>query len=194
MPVNIEPTFEVPMPDNLQMQDKSDFIQKAKVAGNTATLLSELGATFEMTAEDEAAAASLFTQLHKKKESPEKETQLTNPAIAYKLGTYINEYERNIVQDKLQLRTVVTNRLLEISESDDDKVALKALELLGKASDLFTERSEITITHKNSDELRDAIKDRIRTLMQMNTIDITPKAERLANGLDDGKNPEIIDV
>jgi hypothetical protein len=59
-------------------------------------------------------------------------------------------------------------------------VALKALELLGKASDLFTERSEITITHKTSDELKAAIKARIQLLMQnpMKTVE-TPSERRL---------------
>jgi hypothetical protein len=49
---------------------------------------------------------------------------------------------------------------------------------------LFTERSEITITHKNSAELQEAIREKIRVLMQMNTIDVTPKSERLTNSLD----------
>jgi len=59
------------------------------------------------------------------------------------------------------------------------------LELLGKACDLFTERSEITITHKNSEELQEAIREKIRLLMEMNTIDVTPTSERLTNELKD---------
>ena len=47
------------------------------------------------------------------------------------------------------------------------KNELKAAELLGKAGDLFTDKAEITITHKSSDELKDALRQRIEMLMQM---------------------------
>ena len=72
-----------------------------------------------------------------------------------------------------------------MSQDDDQKIAIKAIELIGKASDLFTEHQEITITHKNSAELQDAIREKIRLLMQMNTIDITPQPEKLENTIDE---------
>jgi hypothetical protein len=72
-----------------------------------------------------------------------------------------------------------------MSQDDDQKIAIKAVELIGKASDLFTEHQEITITHKNSIELQEAIREKIRLLMEMNTIDITPKAEKLIDSLDE---------
>jgi hypothetical protein len=50
--------------------------------------------------------------------------------------------------------------------------------LLGKASDLFTERSEITITHQTSDELKSAIKERIKLLMQTQQLDIKTKTQK----------------
>ena len=79
---------------------------------------------------------------------------------------------------------------MELIQSDDEKIQIKAAEMLGKAGDLFTERSEITITHKSSDELKDLIKDRIRTLMQMQAIDVTPKSEKLISELDNAKKDE----
>ena len=39
-------------------------------------------------------------------------------------------------------------------------------EMLGKAGDLFTEKAEITITHKSSDELKEALRERIKFLME----------------------------
>ena len=84
---------------------------------------------------------------------------MRDPVIAYQLGQYLSEYEKQVIQDKVQVRTVVMNRLMQISQDEDNKVALKALELLGKASDLFVEHSEITITHKNSNELKEAITE-----------------------------------
>jgi hypothetical protein len=56
--------------------------------------------------------------------------------------------------------------------NDDVKVALKAIELLGKHSDiaLFTERSEVTVNYKTSTDLESAIKDRIKRLMNAEKI------------------------
>lgn len=190
MPINVEPTLDIPMPEFAYPERGEDEVARAKIAGNTALILEELGAPFDMSPEDHAKAIEMFNTMGKNKEPTKQEENLKNPGFAVSLYRYINDYERQIVQDKVQVRTVVTNRLLEISEHEDPKVALKALELLGKASDLFTERSEITITHKNSNELKDAIKEKIRTLMQMNTIDVIPKAERLANLLDNTRDDD----
>jgi hypothetical protein len=44
---------------------------------------------------------------------------------------------------------------------------MKALELLGKMSDvgLFTERSEVTITNKSTDELESTLKSKLKRLI-----------------------------
>jgi hypothetical protein len=68
------------------------------------------------------------------------------------------------------------------------------LELLGKASDLFTERSEITITHKTSDELKAAIKQRIQLLMQNPMKTIPTQSERRLASLSDPNNVEDIEI
>jgi hypothetical protein len=190
MPVNVEPTLDKPVPSFAYPQRGEDELARAKIAGNTALMLEELGASFDMTPEDNAKAAEMFNSMGRNTEVTEREKQLKNPGFAVSLYRYINDYERQIVQDKVQVRTIVTNRLLEISENKDPKVALKALELLGKASDLFTERSEITITHQTSDELKAALREKIRALMEMNTIDATPKPAKLVNQA----NNDIVDV
>jgi hypothetical protein len=50
------------------------------------------------------------------------------------------------------------------------------LELLGKHSDigLFTQKSEITINYKNPDDLENAIKERVKRLLNADVIDVTP--------------------
>lgn len=136
-------------------------------------LLKELGMEDDVTEEDQAKAREMFSKMKviDDKNDPSSQGKSTEPefkqsGIALALGGYINEYEKQVIQDKIQLRNIAINRLLEMSQSDDDKIAIKAVELIGKASDLFTERSEITITHQTSDELRTAIKERIRLLTQ----------------------------
>jgi hypothetical protein len=196
MPVQIEPTTEhklKPLQRDASMKDVSDH---ARVMGNTALLLQELGddKTIDLSPQENLQAIEMFKRLGKKADSKEQEVQVKEqvrqPAVALALGRYLSEYEKQVIQDKVQVRTVVMNRLMEISQDEDSKVALKALELLGKASDLFTERSEITITHQTSDELKLALREKIRLLMEMNTIDATPKSTRLTNQLDN----DVIDV
>jgi ATP-dependent Zn protease len=54
-----------------------------------------------------------------------------------------------------------------MSHCGDPRQELKALELLGKISEvgLFTTQTEVTVTHKTSDELADAIRERITRLL-----------------------------
>jgi hypothetical protein len=65
---------------------------------------------------------------------------------------------------------------MEIANCGDPRYELKALELLGKHSDigLFTERSEITINYRNPEELENAIKERIKRLLNASIVDVTP--------------------
>jgi hypothetical protein len=78
--------------------------------------------------------------------------------------------------DAAQARAAITHKLMEIADCGDIKHELRALELLGKHSDigLFTERSEITINHKTPEALENAIKERIKRLLNADIIDVTP--------------------
>ncbi len=187
MQIPIEPNLDKPVPTGAFPQSGDTYEERLKIAGNTALLLSELGMDDDISEEENAMAAQMMAKLKpaESKNQPlakEEKSALQRTGVALKIGAYLNEYEKQVVDDKVQVRTIVVNRLMEISQTDDDKVALKALELLGKASDLFTERSEITITHKTSDELKAAIKERIQLLMQnpMKTIP-TDNERRLAS-------------
>lgn len=92
--------------------------------------------------------------------------KLYNTYTAMKLATILNEYDHKVVEDAAQMRTYVTNKLIEVSGCGDTKQELRALELLGKISDvgLFSEKTEINVTHTTG-QLEHAIKDRINRLM-----------------------------
>ena len=97
-------------------------------------------------------------------------------SVAIKLAALLDTYDKQIVTDAVQVRTFITNRLLEISTCGDARNELRALELLGKMSDIgaFTEKSEITITHRSSDDLRKAIEDKIHRMLGGDVIDVKP--------------------
>jgi len=198
MQIPVEPNLDIPIPVLAQPQNGRDLHERAKIAGNTALLLRELGIEENVTPEEAEKAKEMFAQMEdaSKKNTeagPEEKKALKTVGVALKLGDYISEYEKQVVADKIQVRTVVVNRLMEISKDEDNKTALKALELLGKASDLFTERSEITITHKSSDELKAAIKERIAQLMQMQKLDNKSKTENRLAQLKNNQN-DVVDV
>ena len=194
MHIPVEPNLDTPPPTGAYPERGETYEERLKIAGNTALLLSELGMDEDISEEEEQLAAQMIAKLkpaeHKNSKSTREENgALQRSGVALKLGAYLSEYEKQVVADKVQVRTIVVNRLMEISQAEDDKVALKALELLGKASDLFTERSEITITHKTSDELKAAIKKRIQLLMQNPMKPIETPSERRLKSLED-----VVDV
>jgi hypothetical protein len=196
MQIPIEPNLDTPVPAGAYPERGETYEERVKVAGNTALLLSELGMDDDISEEEAEQAAKMMAALKPaeyKKSAPNKEESkaLQRTGVALKIGAYLSEYEKQVVEDKVQVRTIVVNRLMEISQDDDNKVALKALELLGKASDLFTERSEITITHKTSDELKAAIKQRIQLLMQNPMKTIPTENERRLAQLSDQSISEV---
>lgn len=89
------------------------------------------------------------------------------PAGALYLNSILTQYDMQIVEDSSRLRNYVTNKLLVEAENPDARIRIKALELLGKISDvgLFTERSEVTINNRSTVELEDSLRDKIRKLM-----------------------------
>jgi hypothetical protein len=184
MTIHIQPTDGVPVPKDLGDEFGATLQDNARVAAGTAALMAELGMPFEMTEEDEKLAHDLFKQVDKQKHKTASDQY--NPAalyqgnVALKLSALLNEYDQRVVLDATQARTYITNRLLEISSCGDARYELKAIELLGKLSDVgaFTEKSEVTITHRTSDDLKTAITDKINRLLaaqQNNIIDISPE-------------------
>jgi hypothetical protein len=89
---------------------------------------------------------------------------------------FLQEYGKSLAVDANLVRTALTNKLLEIADCGDIKYELKAIELLGKHSDigLFTERSEININYNSPDALEKQIKERVKRLLNADIIDVTP--------------------
>ena len=79
----------------------------------------------------------------------------------------------------LEVTEAITNKLMELANCGDPRYELKALELLGKHSDIgiFTERSEITVNYKNPEDLEKAIKERVKNLLNATVVDTIPLSE-----------------
>jgi len=170
--VKITPTKNLKIPFDTSDEKPNTFLEELAVAGNTAELQHELGAMLEV---DEATAEkekNLLEQVVQELKKGNLQTQNT----AFAAAAFLREYGAQLALDAAQARAAITNKLMEIANCGDAKYELKALELLGKHSDigLFTDRSEITINYKNPEDLESAIKERVKRLLNADVIDITP--------------------
>ena len=111
-----------------------------------------------------------------------------------KVASQLSAYDHEIAENPSQVRNYVTNKLIEISDCGDVKNELKALELLGKISsvNLFSETSQVTVTHTTSADLEAAIRDRIKKLLDSDVIDVTPEDED-GEDTQDGQEPAQIE-
>ena len=71
-----------------------------------------------------------------------------------------------MVNHAVEVRHLVTNKLLEESQNPDPRIRIRALELLGKVSDvgLFTEKHEVTVTHQTTEDLRHKLREKLQKL------------------------------
>jgi hypothetical protein len=181
MTINIEPTKDIPPPYDMADVETSSFAEELAVVANTQDLLDQLGPPPEITQEDAVKTASLLDKAVKTQDK----SALSSPPVAFAAREFLRVYSSRIAAEMSDVRAALTNKLLELANCGDPRFELKALELLGKHSDiaLFTERSEVTVTYKNSNDLEDAIKERVKRLL--NAKDITPENAVNADNLDD---------
>ena len=172
--INVEPTKDKPVPFDLSSEEPEHIKEKMIVAGNAALLLNQLGMPLEMDPDDAAKAEELFRQAGKPNKKQAVKKELMNGGVAATLRTIIAKYDSPVFGDVVQARQFITAKLVELATCGDTKIEIKALELLGKHSDIgvFTERSEITITHKNSADLEAEIKERIKRLLVGGATDV----------------------
>lgn len=194
--IKITPDNAVPLPDQ-QADDAFESARDAvEVSATTAMVLQELGMGFDMTPEDEKAANKLFDSLRQNPKAKNLPAELNTPAVAAKVGALLQAYDHQVVADAVQLRTMITNKLILLADCGDTKYELKALELLGKIQDvgLFSEKSEVTVIHKTTEDLEEAIRNKVRRLIHSNTIDVEPLVDNLEEelGLVQAKDSEQV--
>ena len=164
MQLQVEPDLSIPFPEDNPVL--ANFIEKAQAACNTAELL---GLDMEPTEKDRATAEKVVYSVAENEEKANKKLvkQDQKPAVYKDVKTILDAYSLRVVDNAMQIRLLVTNKLILDSESPDDRTRLRALEMLGKITDvgLFTEKSEVTITHRSTEDLVSSIRNKIHRLM-----------------------------
>ena len=170
--LSVEPTADHPLPFDLSDEEPKTHKDGVAIAVNTVDLLEELGASIDYTDTDLHAAKDLITG-EKKPQAPK---TVSVSAQAKAAQVLIKEFDFQAFADVHQARNFITNKLVSLADCGDTRIEIKALELLGKHSDigLFTERSEITVKHTTSEALEKSIRDRVKRLLNADVTDVTP--------------------
>ena len=169
MQLHVEPDLSIPFPDDNPVL--ANFIEKAQAACNTAELL-ELD--MEPTEQDLSTAEKAVYAVAENEEKANKKLvkQDQKPAVYKSVKSILDEYSLRVVDNAMQIRLLVTNKLILESDSPDDRTRLRALEMLGKITDvgLFTEKSEVTINHRSTEDLVNSIRSKIHKLMHPDNV------------------------
>jgi len=165
----LEPELGVPVPTDIKHMD---LAKRAAVAFASAIALEEHGADLTPNAEDKDIAAQLAMSYA---EDPEKASKKTNNARTAKMtpaslvltNNILTEFGQSVATSAVHIRHLVTNKLILETENPDPRTRIRALELLGKISDvsLFAEKSEITVTHQSTDDLRAKLRGKLEKLV-----------------------------
>jgi hypothetical protein len=171
--VKVEPSDEYPVPYDTSDEELDSFADKLASVASTAELLEGLGAPVEASKGTLTEEAALLDKAITDQTITPLKSSL--PA-ALGAAAFLKAYGQSRALDVDQVRAALTNKLLEIADCGETKYELKAIELLGKHSDvgLFTERSEVTVNYSNPDSLEAAIKERVKRLLNADVVDVKP--------------------
>lgn len=172
--------------------------ERAQAACATIDVLLGVGLDPEVlvpTPEDEVLASQIVESFAKDEEKTSQaittdRLSTISPASLLLVREQLDEFGHAVVERAVQIRHLVTNKLLLESANPDPKIRIRALELLGKHSDvgLFSERSEVTITHQTTDELKEKLRAKLQRLIRRTSGEVSNHSPAIEMG------GEIIDV
>ena len=120
--------------------------------------IATLARDVEVTNQDMVDARSVITGA-----VPATEEILSSPGVVVQIKAILSCYDKAVVESAAQIRTYVTNRLIVESTDKNANIRMRALEMLGKISDvgLFTDKTEITMRHRPTEELELLLRERL---------------------------------
>ncbi len=165
--------------------EKADTQTLIDAQHNTANWLESLGAPTADTADATAAsslAQSAFQSLVKPDTDPKQKAALLalkTPAAVRHLTGMLTAYDWEFVNQAKELRGYAVSKILEEVEHPDARIRLRALELLGRVTEvaLFTDRVEVKKTDITDQELEHKLKEKLARFMGVvdaEPVDITP--------------------
>ena len=165
----VDPYVPLPTGASPTTLQYAELRARAKAAVRAAMLLSSEGHEEPTDMKFvQAVAHNTLRKVAQGKEVPMAEAAvvMATPESVIYIESLLTQYDMEVVRDSKRLRNYVTNKLLVESENADARIRMRALELLGKISDvgLFTERTEVTITNRSTVELENSLREKLQRL------------------------------
>jgi len=170
MRVMVQPTDEHPLPFDMAADEAGTLEDRLAVAGNTAEMLVSLGAKLPNVKDRDLSKTQTLLRNAVEGDGD----GLTNLTVAIGAGEFIREYGKSLALDITEVRHALTNKLLELANCGKPQYELRAIELLGKHSDigLFTQRSEINVNYNTPEALEAAIREKVRRLLKGDVVNL----------------------
>ena len=169
MTLCITPEKGVPLTDGVK---DMPLLERTAALSKTCDILEPHGLSLVPDEVDKEIAATLVTAhatdpVLTAKEVTTKRVDALTPASIVLANSILQEFHHSTVKSAQQLRNLVTNKLIIATDSPDPKIQMRALELLGKFSDvgLFSEKTEVTITHQTTSDLKEQLRTKLTKLM-----------------------------
>jgi hypothetical protein len=176
---NYNPTvYNAPLEGFLSLE-KADANELLEAQVNTTDWLAELGAKPDEDVVIDAQDAQARQAFHALTADPDSAkqalTQITLPPAIQRLVSMLTVYDWSFVEHAKQLRGMAVAKILEETDHPDARIRLKALEMLGKVTEvgLFTERIEIKKTELSDVELDERIKQKLEVIQKTIEVDAT---------------------
>ena len=160
----------------------ASLLLEAKI--RTADWLKELGAADDeeiITGAEKQQASEVFHALTTASDQAKQAvTGLTTPPQIKALVGMLTAYEWQFVEEAQRLRSMAVAKLVEETEHPDARIRLKAIELLGKVTEvgLFTERVTVKKEELEDHELDERIREKLKQLQKTVDAEATEKEER----------------
>jgi hypothetical protein len=143
---------------------------------STAEWLAEMGAPTADGAAASAAQKAFATLIQPAPPAAQRQALLTvnTPAAVRHLTGMLTAYDWAFVEQAKELRGYAVAQILEETKNPDARIRLRALEMLGKVTEvaLFTDRVEVKRTNVTDNELDAKIKEKLSRFMGV--VDVAP--------------------
>ena len=157
----------------------ADLTERVAAASATVHMLADMGMEIApMAFKDETTVAAVMTAYAS---DPEATSRLSTnarigtmtPASIRAIDRSLKEFSHVVVENSAQLRHYVTNKLIEETDNPDPRIRVRALELLGKISDvgLFADKTEVTVTHQTTNDLKESLREKLMKLVNPDVMD-----------------------
>jgi hypothetical protein len=171
--VDFEPPVMEHKPKAFTPLDKASPEETLNAQVNTTAWLEKLGVDDDDKALKEAnakAAQKVFTALSTNTpvaETKHQLTQIKTPEAVRHLVAMLAAYDWEFVEQAKHLRGMAVAKILEETNHPDARVRLKALDMLGRITEvaLFTERVEIKKVDMSDSDIDKKIKEKLNKFM-----------------------------